>query len=114
MPRVSLGPTRHYTHRWRSAIGHHTIQQIVISSITEWKDGLRDWQLGLVSRVLDGEDALLSTATGDGKSAIFIIPIFVLLEMKAHPSLYPDLPTYKFPMGIVVAPTKGLAANMVR
>ncbi|KAJ7804881.1 hypothetical protein B0H14DRAFT_3773290 [Mycena olivaceomarginata] len=52
-------------------------------------------------------------ATGGGKSAVFAVPIIVLKEMARNPDLYPDLPTRALPMGIVITPTKGLAANIV-
>ncbi|KAF7358270.1 p-loop containing nucleoside triphosphate hydrolase protein [Mycena venus] len=51
--------------------------------------------------------------TGGGKSAIFSVPILILREMARNPRLYPDLPTRALPQGIVVMPTKGLAANIV-
>lgn len=110
---MSPGRKRRYTHRWKSDVGRITVQGIVKARFSEWTDGLRDWQLDIVVRILDGEDVLLSTATGDGKSAIFTVPIVVLLEMRQDPGSYPQLPYRDFPMGIVIAPTKGLAANIV-
>ncbi|KAJ7266413.1 P-loop containing nucleoside triphosphate hydrolase protein, partial [Mycena haematopus] len=56
---------------------------------------------------------LCCMATGGGKSAIFAVPIIVHREMARNPHLYPDLPTRALPVGIVVTPTKGLAANIV-
>jgi superfamily II DNA/RNA helicase len=53
------------------------------------------------------------TATGDGKTAIFGIPILILLEMNQNPNKYPDLPYRAKPIGIVVTPTKGLSGNIV-
>jgi hypothetical protein len=41
-------------------------------------------------------------ATGDGKSAIFGIPLVVLLEMALNPTVYPELPYHAKPIGIVV------------
>ncbi|KAJ6549531.1 P-loop containing nucleoside triphosphate hydrolase protein [Mycena vulgaris] len=52
-------------------------------------------------------------ATGGGKSALFAVPILILREMARNRHLYPDLPTRALPQGIVVTPTKGLAANIV-
>ncbi|KAF7344820.1 ATP-dependent DNA helicase RecQ [Mycena venus] len=79
--------------------------------IPGWKDGLFRWQLTIVVWILDGEDVLCVTATGDGKSALFTVPIIVLLEVAANPSTYPGLK----PVGIVIviSPTKGLSANMI-
>ncbi|KAJ7348670.1 hypothetical protein DFH08DRAFT_652373, partial [Mycena albidolilacea] len=52
------------------------------------------------------------TATGDGKSALFAVPVF--REVWANRHLYLDLPTRATPVGIVITPTKGLAPNIVR
>jgi superfamily II DNA/RNA helicase len=53
-------------------------------------------------------------ATGGGKSALFAVPILILREMARNCHLYRDLPTRALPQGIVVTPTKGLAANIIR
>ncbi|KAJ7366079.1 hypothetical protein DFH08DRAFT_679658 [Mycena albidolilacea] len=80
--------------------------------IPAWKDGLRGVQEDLASARLGGDDILCCTATGDGKSAAFSVP-FYLGEVR-NPVLYPaGLPTRSNPVGIVVTPTKGLAANIV-
>lgn len=103
-------------YRWSDPQGRQTITAIVQKLIQEWKDGLHAWQLKLVVRILDGKDILCCTATGDGKSALFAVSIVVLTEMARNPALYPDLPVHAqcaLPMGIVVTPTKGLAANIV-
>jgi hypothetical protein len=85
----------------------------VKKKIPAWKDGLFPWQLDIVAWVLDGEDVLCVTATGDGKSALFTAPIIVLLEVAANPTAYPGFVNYKKPVGLVISPTKGLSANMV-
>ncbi|KAJ7779224.1 hypothetical protein B0H16DRAFT_1838657 [Mycena metata] len=100
--------------RWQSQIGRDTIQKIVTKVIPTWKNGLRPVQEDLVSAILDGDDVLCCTATGDGKSAAFSVPILVLNDYNLNPALYPaGLPTRATPVGIVVTPTKGLAANIV-
>ncbi|KAG6843120.1 hypothetical protein H0H93_002184, partial [Arthromyces matolae] len=99
--------------QWQSQVGRDTIQRIIKQQIPLWKDGLYDWQLDLVSRILDGNDILVSTATGDGKSAIFAAPLVILLEIQQRPLNYPNLPYRPLPTGIVICPTKGLAANIV-
>ncbi|KAJ7167105.1 P-loop containing nucleoside triphosphate hydrolase protein [Mycena filopes] len=68
--------------------------------------------------VLDGEDIVCCMATGGGKSALFAVPIVVLREIARNPGLYPKLPTRPLPVlpgpvGVVITPTKGLAANIV-
>ncbi|THU93169.1 hypothetical protein K435DRAFT_592563, partial [Dendrothele bispora CBS 962.96] len=57
---------------------------------------------------------LCITATGDGKSALFAIPIVILREYNTNYHLYPQgLPTRAHPFGIVITPTKGLANTFV-
>jgi replicative superfamily II helicase len=102
-----------YCHRWQDQAGQDAIQCIVKLRIPEWVDGLCNWQLDVVSRILNGEDVLVSTATGDGKSAIFAVPLIVLLELKSQSICYPNLPCQELPMGIVITPMKGLASNIV-
>lgn len=100
-------------HRWRSELGRQTVQRIVVKLIPAWPNGLYDWQLDLVAPVLDGVDIFGVTATGDGKTVVFGIPILVLLEMNRNSNEYPDLPYRLKPIGIVVTPTKGLSGNIV-
>ncbi|KAJ6506196.1 P-loop containing nucleoside triphosphate hydrolase protein [Mycena vitilis] len=99
--------------RWQTPLGHAIIQRIVKAKIPGWKNGLFRWQLIIVAWILDGEDVLCVTATGDGKSALFTVPIIVLLEVAANPSAYPGFLNHKKPVGIVISPTKGLSANMI-
>ncbi|KAJ7113607.1 P-loop containing nucleoside triphosphate hydrolase protein, partial [Mycena epipterygia] len=86
---------------------------IVAEKIPEWTGGLHEWQVIIVAWILDGEDVLCVTATGDGKSAIFAVPIIVLLEVAQNPAAYPGFVNQKKPVGLVIAPTKGLATNIV-
>ncbi|KAJ6580111.1 hypothetical protein DFH09DRAFT_870781, partial [Mycena vulgaris] len=51
-----------------------TIQQIVATKIPQWTGGLRDWQVTVIAWILDGEDVLCITVTGDGESALFAVP----------------------------------------
>ncbi|KAJ6586760.1 hypothetical protein B0H10DRAFT_2234162 [Mycena sp. CBHHK59/15] len=100
--------------RWQDPDGRKTLNTIVKKLIPHWKDGLRPVQEDLVAPILDGEDILCCTATGDGKSAAFSVPILVLNEYNKNPHLYPrGLRTRLNPVGIVVTPTKGLASNIV-
>lgn len=101
--------------RWQDTSGRQTIQTIVRKVLPQWKDGLRAVQEDLVAPILDGDDILCCTATGDGKSAAFSVPILVLNEYNTNRHLYPaHLPTRLHPVGLVVTPTKGLANNIVR
>ena len=100
-------------YRWQDPEGRATIIKIIKELVPEWDEGLHMWQLNLVVRILDGEDVLCCTATGDGKSALFAAPIIVLQEMARNPGLYPDLPYRSNPIGLVATPTKGLSTNIV-
>ncbi|KAJ7223334.1 P-loop containing nucleoside triphosphate hydrolase protein, partial [Mycena pura] len=94
--------------------GRQTMQTIVKKLIPTWTDGLRPVQEDLVAPILDGEDILCCTATGDGKSAAFSIPILILNEYNKNQQLYPaGLRTRLNPVGLVIMPTKGLASNIV-
>ena len=72
-------------HQWQDPIGHLTIIKKVIP---QWKNGLHDWQLKLVAPALDGEDIMCCLTTGGGKSALFAVPIIILLEISKNPDLY--------------------------
>ncbi|KAJ7669156.1 hypothetical protein B0H17DRAFT_906204, partial [Mycena rosella] len=53
------------------------------------------------------------TATGDGKAAIFAVLMIIFLEVAGNPTAYPGFISHKKPVGIVIAPTKGLSGNIV-
>ncbi|KAJ7157225.1 P-loop containing nucleoside triphosphate hydrolase protein [Mycena filopes] len=101
--------------KWKSKAGYTNIRRIVAEKIPQWTGGLREWQVLVVAWILDGEDVLCVTATGDGKSVLFAVPILVLLEVAKNPALYPGFGDQKKkrPVGLVIAPTKGLAANIM-
>ncbi|KAJ7725477.1 P-loop containing nucleoside triphosphate hydrolase protein [Mycena metata] len=99
--------------RWQSPKGHQTVSTVVKKRIPQWSNGLYPAQTQLIVRILDGEDIVCCMATGGGKSTLFAVPIIVLLELAQNPDLYPDLPSRALPIGIVITPTKGLAANIV-
>ena len=100
--------------RWRDPIGRETTQKIVKKLLPTWTNGLQDFQLDIITPTLDGIDGMLLTATGDGKSAAFMIPILVLQEMARNPLEYPDLPRTSKPIRLVITPTKGLSRNLVK
>ncbi|KAF8237647.1 hypothetical protein L208DRAFT_1388821 [Tricholoma matsutake] len=70
--------------RWQDQIGLETINTIVKILIPTWTNGLHLVQLELVSTILDGQDILCCTTTGDGNSAAFSIPCLVLMEYNRH------------------------------
>ncbi|KAJ6471023.1 P-loop containing nucleoside triphosphate hydrolase protein [Mycena sanguinolenta] len=99
--------------KWQTETGYATIRRIVSEKIPQWTGGLHEWQVTVVAWILDGEDVLCVTTTGDGKSALFAVPMIILLEVAANPAAYPGFMKYKKPVALVIAPTKGLAANIV-
>ncbi|KAJ7801965.1 hypothetical protein B0H14DRAFT_3782106 [Mycena olivaceomarginata] len=100
--------------RWQDDLGRKTIGDIVKKVIPAWTNGLRPVQEDLVSAILDGDDILYCTATGDGKSAAFSVPILVLDEYTINPQLYPaGLRSRVGLVGVVVMLIKGLANNIV-
>ncbi|THU84699.1 P-loop containing nucleoside triphosphate hydrolase protein, partial [Dendrothele bispora CBS 962.96] len=107
---MSETPTLH----WKDNSGLETIK-IIVQRCTSFANRLYSYQLPLIAKILDGEDVLCITATGDGKSALFAIPLVILHEYNTNYHLYPQgFPTRAHPFGIVITPTKGLANTFVR
>ncbi|THU95226.1 P-loop containing nucleoside triphosphate hydrolase protein [Dendrothele bispora CBS 962.96] len=96
--------------------GQQVLNNIVKKRIPQWGLGLRPFQLESIPLILDNLDLFAITATGDGKSALFAIPILVHDEIFNNSSSYPSfhVPIRQDPIGIVVTPTKGLANNIVK
>ncbi|THU98200.1 hypothetical protein K435DRAFT_605301, partial [Dendrothele bispora CBS 962.96] len=92
--------------------GQEALKLIVKKLIPQWSDGLRDFQAEYIPLILD---LFTITATGNGKSALFAVPILVHTEISRNPDLYPSFSVNirKKPAGIVITPTKGLANNIV-
>ncbi|KAL0564999.1 hypothetical protein V5O48_017033, partial [Marasmius crinis-equi] len=101
---------------FRSPTGAATLGLIVQKLIPQWPNGLKPFQHDSILKILDQQQLLCITATGDGKSALFAVPILVHLEISKEPSVYPhfNVPIRNNPVGLVVTPTKGLANNIVR
>ncbi|PBK86780.1 P-loop containing nucleoside triphosphate hydrolase protein [Armillaria gallica] len=98
---------------WKDSEGLQAIRNVVAKQIPHWKNRLWPFQELPIVLILNGEDVLLCTVTGDGKSALFTIPILYHLELEQSPSSYPSLTVQKHPIGLVIIPTKGLASNIV-
>jgi ATP-dependent helicase YprA (DUF1998 family) len=101
------------TPKWTDPEGISTLKKIIQRRVTQWPNGLRDFQLENIPRVLNGDKMLVFTATGDGKSSFFDVPLLVHMEVSEHPEVYPPFPIRKFPVAVVVTPTKGLANSIV-
>jgi ATP-dependent helicase YprA (DUF1998 family) len=76
--------------------------------IPQWTGGLHDWQITIVASIFEGEDVLCVTATGDGKSALFAVPMIVLMEVARNPTACPGIANHKKPVALVIAPTRAL------
>ncbi|EEB88771.1 hypothetical protein MPER_13216 [Moniliophthora perniciosa FA553] len=100
---------------FRSVEGLKALDDIVKTRIPQWSNGLRQFQRESISTILDQVDLMCITATGDGKSALFAVPILVHLEIIRNPSKYPkfNILMKEKPVGLVVIPTKGLGNNIV-
>jgi superfamily II DNA helicase RecQ len=73
------------------------------------------WQIEGICSVLDNRDLLVTTPTGSGKTALFIMLMLVIHAISHEPNL--ALGPRKFPKDpamIVVCPTKALEGDMVR
>ncbi|KAF9048057.1 P-loop containing nucleoside triphosphate hydrolase protein [Hymenopellis radicata] len=98
---------------WNSPEGKAAVKRIVVKRIPDWTDGLHERQEEPTLLILDGKDVLLCTATGDGKSALFTVPILCHEEVSRHPEDYSNFRVRKHPVGLVITPTKGLAGDIV-
>ncbi len=99
---------------WTDPEGSDAVKLIVSRRIPQWKEGLRDFQQEYIPYILNGDNLLICTAMGDGKSCFFTVPILVHLEVRDNPDLYKGFEAKKLPVGIIVTPTIGLAGNIVR
>ena len=73
-----------------------------------------DFQLDAIGHLLDGQDTLLITATGSGKTDTFIRLMHLISYISAHPNEIPGIIFPPDPAMIIVCPTKTLEEEMVR
>ncbi|THU97044.1 hypothetical protein K435DRAFT_857951 [Dendrothele bispora CBS 962.96] len=66
--------------------GLQTLKTITRTNIPQWTEGLRPFQLQSIPLILENQDVFAITATGDGKSALFAVPILVHQELSKIPS----------------------------
>ncbi|KAK0211922.1 hypothetical protein IW262DRAFT_1412454 [Armillaria fumosa] len=55
---------------WNDPEGIQAVKDVVAKRIPTWKDGLRPFQEQPIIYILNGEDVVLCTATGDAKNAL--------------------------------------------
>ena len=73
-----------------------------------------DFQLNAIGHLLDGQDTLLVTATGSGKTDTFIRLMRLISYISAHPNEIPGVTFPPDPAMIIICPTKMLEEEMVR
>ncbi|KAG2111488.1 P-loop containing nucleoside triphosphate hydrolase protein, partial [Suillus clintonianus] len=71
-----------------------------------------DFQLSAITHLLDGQDVLMCTATGTGKTDTFIRLMHIVLAISENPSLAPGTKFPRHPAMVVVCPTKVLEEEM--
>ncbi|KAK0197660.1 P-loop containing nucleoside triphosphate hydrolase protein [Armillaria mellea] len=101
------------THAWKTPQGPEALKRAVARRIPQWNGGLRDHQQEFIPYILDGDNLLVCTATGDGKSAYFTASILAHLDVRDDLDLYVGFKAKKKPVGVVITPTIGLASNIV-
>ncbi|KAK1226997.1 hypothetical protein PQX77_010006 [Marasmius sp. AFHP31] len=74
---------------FRSPQGASVVDTIVQKTIPQWNIGLKPYQRQSILLILDQQQLLCITATGDGKSALFAIPILVHCEITWNLEEYP-------------------------
>jgi superfamily II DNA/RNA helicase len=74
-----------------------------------------NWQIEGICSILDNLDLMVTTATGTGKTGLFIMLMLVICAISHEPSLALGPKRFpKDPAMIVVCPTKALEQDMVR
>ncbi len=76
------------THACKTPQGLEALKRVVARRIPQLKDSLRDHQQEYIPHIrLDGENLLVCTATGDGKSAYFTAPILAYIDVRDDPDM---------------------------
>ncbi|KAG1731878.1 hypothetical protein EDD22DRAFT_973863 [Suillus occidentalis] len=71
-----------------------------------------DYQLEVITHMLDGEDVLCTTATGSGKTDAFIRLMHVIIALSKNPSLAPGKNFPPDPAMLAICPTKALEYDL--
>ncbi|KAK1223506.1 hypothetical protein PQX77_013633, partial [Marasmius sp. AFHP31] len=100
---------------WQDPIGLDTIKKVTARCIPEWPNGLYDYQLDPISKILNRESVFFVSGTGRGKAALFMVPLVVHRELtiRLQAQSYPHLPVQVRPVAIVITPTKKLASSII-
>ncbi|KAF9066188.1 P-loop containing nucleoside triphosphate hydrolase protein [Rhodocollybia butyracea] len=98
---------------WISQEGTDTLNHVVSAWIPQWELGLWDFQREWIPLVLDHQNLVAFTATGDGKSFLFLVPILIHLELSTNPLQYTKFPVQHQAVVMVITPMKGLATSIL-
>ncbi|KAK1223393.1 hypothetical protein PQX77_013736 [Marasmius sp. AFHP31] len=100
---------------WQDPVGLDTITKVTACCIPEWPNGLHDYQLDPISKILDRKSVFFVGGTGCEKAALFMVPLVVHRELtvRPQPQLYPNLPVQERAVVVVITPTKGLASSII-
>ncbi|KAF9062273.1 hypothetical protein BDP27DRAFT_1233864 [Rhodocollybia butyracea] len=93
--------------RWISQEGTDTLNHVVSARIPQWELGLWDFQREWIPLVLDCQNLVAFTATGDGKSVLFLVPILIHLKLSTNPLQYTQVPVQHQAVAMVITPTRG-------
>ncbi|THU94752.1 P-loop containing nucleoside triphosphate hydrolase protein [Dendrothele bispora CBS 962.96] len=99
---------------WNTLVGIDMLKCVVSRRIPQWTTGLRTWQLETIPIILTRQNLFSIAATGEGKSALYIVPILVHLELSEKSESYPSFVVRDHPVVIVVTPTKALSTSIIR
>ncbi|KAK0215283.1 hypothetical protein EDD85DRAFT_740146, partial [Armillaria nabsnona] len=99
-------------HAWKTPQDLEALKHVVACHILQWKDSLCDQQQEFIPYILNGDNLLVCTATGNRKSAYFTAPILAHIDIHDDPNLYAGFKAKKRPVGVMIMPTIGLASNI--
>ncbi|KAH7920578.1 P-loop containing nucleoside triphosphate hydrolase protein, partial [Leucogyrophana mollusca] len=95
--------------RFNTTRGHDLCREILKDCLPH---DTHDFQLKAIAHLLDGEDVLLITATGTGKTDTFIRLMHIVRKLSSNPTLAPGVNFPPDPAMILTCPTKALEEEM--
>ncbi|KAF8967909.1 hypothetical protein BDZ97DRAFT_1801925 [Flammula alnicola] len=75
--------------------------------------GPHDYELDVLTRILDKENVIAASATGSGKSAYIYMVMIIILAISENPSLCPFAKFPNDPAMVVVCPTTALEEDLI-
>ncbi|ESK86668.1 hypothetical protein Moror_9684 [Moniliophthora roreri MCA 2997] len=96
--------------------GLKTLDTIVKKFIPQWNNGLKPFQCQSISKILDLDNLLCITATGDGKSALFAVSVPIHKEISQNRASFPKFGVNikSKPVGLIITLIKSLVNNIVK